>query len=64
LTVSIKSIGAINEEMQEIPIAKARIEELPVELNQLLDAARALRSTHDFDSDPVNFQRVLHSVRD
>ena len=64
MAVTVKSISAINEEMQEIPIDAARVDELPVELNQLLEAARALRSAHDFDSDPVNFRRVLHSVRD
>ena len=64
MTVTVKSINAINEEMQEIPIEEKRIGELPVELNQLLDAARALRPLHDFDRDPENFQRVLHKVRD
>ena len=64
MTVTVKSINAINEEMQEIPISEARIGELPVELNQLLSAARALRNAHDFDSDPVDFQRVLHAVSD
>ncbi|MDA0229520.1 MAG: hypothetical protein O3B21_04965 [Proteobacteria bacterium] len=64
MTVSAKSINAINEEMQEIPIEQKRIGELPVELNQLLSAARALRAAHDFDRDPADFQRVLHKVRD
>ncbi len=64
MTVTAKSINAINEEMQEIPIEKKRIGELPVELNQLLVAARALRPAHDFDRDPADFQRVLHKVRD
>ncbi len=64
MTVTVKSISAINEEMQEIPIEEKRIEELPVELNQLLGAARALCPAHDFDRDPADFQRVLHSVRD
>ena len=64
MTVTVKSISAINEEMQEIPIEEKRIGELPVELNQLLSAARALRPAHDFDRDPADFQRVLHSVRD
>ncbi len=64
MTVTAKSINAINEEMQEIPIEKKRIGELPVELNQLLAAARALRPAHDFDRDPADFQRVLHKVRD
>jgi len=50
--------------MQEIPITEERIGELPVELNQLLGAAKALRGAHDFDSDPANFQQVLHAVRD
>ncbi len=59
-----KSIDAINEEMQEIPITGQRFKELPVELNQLLKAARALRPAHDFDRDPSDFQRVLHKVRD
>ena len=64
MTVTINSIGAINDEMQEIPIAEARMDELPVELNQLLGAAKAIRSLHDFDNNPADFQRVLHSVRD
>ena len=50
--------------MQEIPITAARLEELPVELNQMLRAARALRPAHDFDRDPFDFQRVLDRVRD
>lgn len=64
MTVTAKSINAINEEMQEIPIEEKRIGELPVELNQLLGAAQALRPAHDFDRDPADFQRVLHKVRD
>ncbi len=64
MTVTDKSIDAINEEMQEIPIDAARIKELPVELNQLLKAARALRPAHNFDRDPSDFQRVLHKARD
>ena len=49
--------------MQEIPIEEKRVGELPVELNQLLGAARALRPALDFDRDPADFQRVLHKVR-
>ena len=64
MPVTDKSIDAINEEMQEIPITGQRFKELPVELNQLLKAARALRPAHDFDRDPSDFQRVLHKVRD
>ena len=63
MTVSAKSINVINDEMQEIPIEDKRVGELPVELNQLLGAARALRPAHDFDRDPADFQRVLHKVR-
>lgn len=64
MTVTTKSICAINDEMQEIPVAEARIHELPMELNQLLGAAKAIRSLHDFDNNPADFQSVLHSVRD
>jgi len=64
MTITEKSISAINEEMQEIPITAARLAELPVELNQMLRAARALRPAHDFDRDPFDFQRVLDRVRD
>ena len=64
MTVTAKSISVINDQMQKIPIEEQRIGELPVELNQLLGAARALRPAHDFDRDPVDFQRVLHKVRD
>ena len=64
MTVTAKSISVINDQMQEIPIEEKRIGELPVELNQLLGAARVLRPAHDFDRDPVDFQRVLHKVRD
>ena len=63
MTVTAKSINAINDEMQEIPIEEKRIGELSVELNQLFCAARALRPEHDFDRDPADFQRVLHKVR-
>ena len=49
--------------MQEIPIEDKRVGELPVELNQLLGAARALRPAHDCDRDPADLQRVLHKVR-
>ena len=63
MTVTAKSINVINDEMQEIPIEDKRVGELPVELNQLLGAARALRPAHDFDRDPADFQRVLYKVR-
>ena len=63
MTVTAKSINVINDEMQEISIEDKRVGELPVELNQLLGAARALRPAHDFDRDPADFQRVLHKVR-
>ena len=63
MTVTAKSISVINDQMQKIPIEEQRIGELPVELNQLLGAARALRPAHDFDRDPADFQRVLHKVR-
>ena len=63
MTVTVKSIRAINEEMQGIPIEEKRLRELTVELNQLLGAAQVLRPAHDFDRDPADFQRVLHKVR-
>jgi hypothetical protein len=32
-------------------------------LNQLHDAAVALRSVHDFDREPADFRRVLHALK-
>ena len=64
MTISAKTVKALNEEMQDIPIEETRITELPVELNQLHDAAVALRARHDFDREPADFRRVLHAVKD
>lgn len=63
MTITSKTVRAVNAEVQEIPIEEARIEELPVELNQLHDAAVRLRARHDFDREPSDFVRVLHAVK-
>lgn len=63
MTITERTVKAINEESQEIPISRERTAELPVELNQLHDAALAARPQHDFDRDPADFLRVLHALK-
>lgn len=63
MTITSKTVRAVNAEAQEIPIDETRIEELPVELSQLHDAAVGLRGRHDFDREPSDFVRVLHAVK-
>ncbi len=63
MTITTRTVRALNEEMQEIPIEEARIAELPVELNALHGAAVALRAGHDFDREPADFRRVLHALK-
>lgn len=44
-----------NAALQSLPLPASRIEELPIELNQLFAAALANRARLDFDAEPACF---------
>jgi hypothetical protein len=53
---------AHNAAHARIPLTDARAAELPVELNQLAEAAEAARRFLQFDSEPAAFTVVLHAL--
>lgn len=59
MAISPATVRAVNEAVQTIPLPEVRVQELPVELNQLLAAAVANRARLDFDVDPGDFRRTL-----
>jgi len=62
MSVGPKMIREINEAVQGIPLPDIRVEELPVELNQLHAAIRTNRPRVDFDVDPNDFRRALSAT--
>ena len=52
---SSQLISSQNAALQSLSIPAHRIEELPVELNQLFAAALANRARLDFDTEPTSF---------
>jgi len=62
MSVGPKMIREINEAVQGIPLPDIRVEELPVELNQLHAAIRTNRPRVDFDVDPNDFGRALSAT--
>jgi hypothetical protein len=63
MTVSAKTLEAINREAQKVPIDDKRWPELAIELNQLRSAAEAALRQHDFDRDPSEFLSLLRAHR-
>lgn len=64
MSVGPRMIREINEAMQGIPLPEIRVEELPVELNQLHAAILKNRPRVDFDVDPNDFRRALSATSD
>ena len=64
MTITPQTIVAANDSVHELPLPDVRVQELPVELNQLRAAAVANRARLDFDADPSDFRRALHAAKD
>ena len=59
MRITPKTVAEVNQAIQKIALPEMRVQELPVELNQLLAAAVANRARLDFDLDPADFRRAL-----
>ena len=55
-------VRAMNESYAKLQLEAARIEELPIELEQLHRAIEAVNSKVDFDIDPSDFRAALLDV--
>jgi hypothetical protein len=63
VTTTPQTVTALNDAIQEIPLSDVRVQELPVELNQLLAASVTNRERIDFDADPSDFRRALRAAK-
>jgi len=52
-------VRAMNESYAKLQLEAARVEELPIELEQLRRAIEAANRKVDFDIDPSDFRAVL-----
>jgi hypothetical protein len=59
MSVKPDTVRAINEAYAGLSLAAARVEELPIELNQLRSAIEAVNRKVDFDVDPFDFRVAL-----
>ena len=55
-------VRAMNEDYAKLQLEAARIEELPIELEQLRRAIEAVNAKVDFDIDPFDFRAALLDV--
>jgi len=55
-------VRAMNEGYAKLQLDRARVEELPIELEQLRRAIEAANPKVDFDSDPFEFRAALLDV--
>jgi hypothetical protein len=55
-------VRAMNESYAKLQLDAARVEELPIELEQLRRAIEAANRKVDFDVDPFEFRAVLLDV--
>jgi hypothetical protein len=55
-------VRAMNESYAKLQLDAARVEELPIELEQLRRAIEAVNGKVDFDSDPFDFRAALLDV--
>jgi hypothetical protein len=62
MAITPATVRAINEAVQGIPLPDVRVEEVPVELNQLHAAAVTNRARLDFDVEPSSFRLALHQT--
>ena len=63
MAIDPETVTVVNGAIQNIPLPDVRVQELPVELNQLHAAAVANRARLDFDADPVDFRRALDAAK-
>ncbi|WP_428668967.1 hypothetical protein [Reyranella sp.] len=52
-------VRQMNEDYAQLRLEAARIEELPIELEQLRKAMEAANQKVDFDTDPYDFRAAL-----
>jgi len=64
MAITPQTVTTLNDSVHELPLPDVRVQELPVELNQLHVAAVANRARLDFDADPSDFRRALHAAKD
>ena len=55
-------VRAMNESYAKLQLDAARVEELPIELEQLRRAIEAANRKVDFDIDPADFRAALLDV--
>jgi hypothetical protein len=55
-------VRAMNESYAKLQLKAARVEELPIELEQLRRAIEAANPKVDFDIDPFDFRAALLDV--
>jgi hypothetical protein len=55
-------VRAMNESYAKLQLDAARVEELPIELEQLRRAIEAVNDKVDFDIDPFDFRAALLDV--
>jgi hypothetical protein len=58
MALTSKTVEAINQDAQGLPIAAQRVAELPVELGQFAAAIERVRGRVGFDQDPADFARA------
>jgi len=58
MSVTSKTVDAVNRETQLLPIAAERLNELPVELSQFAGVIERVRDRVGFDQDPADFVRA------
>jgi hypothetical protein len=63
MAITPQTVTTVNDAVQGIPLPDVRIQELPVELNQLQTASVGNRARLDFDADPSDFRRLLHATK-
>jgi hypothetical protein len=59
MSVKPDTVRAINEAYAGLSLKPARVDELPIELNQLRSAIEAVNRKVDFDLDPFDFRVAL-----
>jgi hypothetical protein len=59
MSVKADTVRAMNEAYARLALDPARIEELPIELNQLSSAIEVVNRKVDFDIDPFDFRVAL-----
>jgi hypothetical protein len=59
MTIKAETVRAMNETYAGLALKPARMDELPIELNQLRAAIEKVSARVDFDIDPFDFRVAL-----